>query len=241
MASVNSVHTEDETGIVLVVDDVRANRFVIERVLAKIGCTVTSAANGPDGLQLADECPPDVALVDVMMPDMDGYEVCRRLKGDPRTKDTPVIMVTALSEIEDVEKAFDTGAMDYVCRPFNPRELIVRVRNALRLKHQEDRLRLFQAKLSRELELAGVLLETMLSMPPMLTGMVQVSTAYTPSLNVSGDVFDRVLLRDGRVCVYVADAAGHGVAAAMVSSLLKATFTEVIHSPPPLPAFNALL
>ncbi len=224
------MRVDAEYGNVLVVDDVSENRFVIERVLAKTGCTVTSAANGRDGLSLADECPPDVALVDVMMPDMDGYEVCRRLKQDPRTKDTSVIMVTALSEVEDVEKAFDSGAMDYVCRPFNSRELVVRVRNALRLKHQEDRLRLFQSKLSRELELAGALQETMLSMPPMLTGMIQVSTAYRPSLNVSGDLFDRVLLRDGRVCVYVADAAGHGVAAAMVSSLLKATFTEVIHS-----------
>ena len=225
-----AAHMDRTDGHVLVVDDVRANRFVLERMLSKVGCSVTSAEDGPTALRLSREFPPDLALIDVMMPGMSGYEVCRRLKEDPRTKDTPVIMVTALSEIEDLEEGFDAGAMDYICRPFNPRELVVRVRNALRLKHQEDRLRLFQARLSRELELAGVLQETMLSMPPLLSGTVHVSTAYKPSLNVSGDLFDRVLLPDGRVCLYVADCAGHGVAAAMVSSLLKATFTEVIHS-----------
>jgi sigma-B regulation protein RsbU (phosphoserine phosphatase) len=230
MRSDGSVYEDEGTGDVLVVDDVRANRFVMERVLSKMGCRVTSAACGPDALRLAVESPPDLALVDVMLPDMDGYEVCRRLLAEPRTRFTPVIMVTALSEIEDIEKAFDAGAMDYICRPFNPRELVVRARNAIRLKRQEDRLRLFQVKLSRELELAGALQETMLSMPPLLTGTMRVSTAYRPSLNVSGDVFDRVLLPDGRMCLYVADVAGHGVAAAMVSSLLKATFTEVIHS-----------
>jgi sigma-B regulation protein RsbU (phosphoserine phosphatase) len=219
----------DEAGSVLVVDDVRANRFVLERTLSQAGCTVTSVDNGQDALRLAKESPPDLALVDVMMPGINGYEVCARLKEDPRTANVPVIMVTALSEIEDLETSFDAGAMDYIARPFNPRELIVRVRNALRLKHQEDRLRRFQSKVSMELSLAGSLQKTMLAIPPLVTDVVQVSTAYRPSLKVSGDVFDRVVLGDGRLCVYMADVAGHGVAAAMVSSLLKATMTEVLH------------
>ena len=223
-------HTEQADGHVLVVDDVRANRFVLERMLSRIGCTVTSAESGPMALQLAKEFPPDLALVDVMMPDMDGYEVCRRLKADQRTWDAPVIMVTALSEIEDLETGFDAGAMDFICRPFNPRELIVRVRNALQLKHQGDRLRRFQDRMSRELELAGALQATMLLVPPLLTDEVHVSTAYRPSFNVSGDLFGRVILPSGRLCIYVADVAGHGVAAAMLSSLLKAIFTDVIQS-----------
>jgi sigma-B regulation protein RsbU (phosphoserine phosphatase) len=220
----------DMRGQVLVVDDVRSNRFVLERMLARIGCTVTSVDNGESALRVARESPPDLALVDVMMPDMDGYEVCRRLKADLRTQDTPVIMVTALTEIEDLETGFDAGAMDYICRPFNPRELVVRVRNALQLKHQGDRLRRFQERMSHELELAGALQATMLSVPPLLSHDLYISTAYRPSFNVSGDLFDRVLLPSGRYCVYVADVAGHGVAAAMLSSLLKAIFTDVLQS-----------
>ena len=223
-------YSVDTHGRVLVVDDVRTNRLVLERTLSKLGYEVTSVGNGADALRLAKESPPDLALVDIMMPGMDGYEVCRRLKADPQTRDTQVIMVTALTEIEDLETGFEAGAMDYVCKPFNPRELVVRVRNALQLKHQGDRLRHFQTRMSRELELAGALQATMLSVPPLLLDDVHVSTAYRPSFNVSGDLFDRVVLPNGRLCVYVADVAGHGVAAAMLSSLLKAIFTDVIQS-----------
>ena len=221
---------ERADGHVLVVDDVRANRFVLERMLSQMGCSVTSAEDGPSALQLAKEAPPDLALVDVMMPGMDGYEVCRRLKSHNRTKDVPVIMVTALSEIEDLETAFDAGAMDYVCRPFNPRELIVRVRNALQLKHQGDCLRRFQDRMSHELDLAGALQTTMLSIPPLLNSKIQVATAYRPSFKVSGDFYDRITLPNGLVCLYVVDVMGHGVAAAMLSSLLKAIFTDVVRS-----------
>ena len=231
MAEGDLTERPDQThGHVLVVDDVRANRFLLERMLSRIGCSVTSAENGKTALAMAREFPPDLVLLDVMMPEMNGYEVCRHLKDDLRTRDTPVIMVTAMNEIEDLETGFDAGAMDYVCRPFNPRELVVRVRNALQLKHQGDRLRRFQERMSRELELAGALQATMLSVPPLLLEDVHVSTAYRPSFNVSGDLFDRVVLPNGRLCVYVADVAGHGVAAAMLSSLLKATFTDVIQS-----------
>lgn len=217
-------------GSVLVVDDVRANRFILERTLTKLGCTVTSVDNGADAVRIARESLPDLALVDVLMPGMDGYAVCSRLKEDPKTRDIPVIMVTALNEIEDLETGFDAGAMDYICRPFNPRELVVRVRNALQLKHQSDQLRRFGKRMSRELQLAGTLQQTMLSMPPLLTDELHVGTDYRPSLQVSGDLFDRMTMADGRVCFYVADISGHGVAAAMLSSVLRSIFADVIHA-----------
>lgn len=220
----------DTAGSVLVVDDVRVNRLILEPILSQLGCVVTSVDNGLDALRLAKEAPPDLALVDVLMPGMDGYEVCRQLKADSRTRDTPVIMVTSLNEIEDLETGFDAGAMDYIGRPFNPRELVVRVRNALQLKHQGDQLRRFGERMSRELQLAETLQETMLSMPPMLMDELHICSAYQPSLQVSGDFFDRLSLADGCVCFYVADVAGHGVAAAMLSSVLKALFTDVLHS-----------
>ncbi len=171
---------------------------------------------------------PELMLVDVAMPTMNGYEVCENVKTDPLTQDIPIIMVTAKNEIEDVERAFDIGAMDYIRKPFDPRELIVRVRTALELKHSSDALHRWTRKMSRELELAGSFQRTLMSTAPFLTQEIEVRIAYRPSLDVGGDVFDIIPLSDGRICVYASDICGHGVAQAMLSSMVKATLAELI-------------
>ncbi len=217
-------------GRVLVVDDEPTNRLTLQMVLQKAGCTVSLASCGSDALELAQQNPPDLALVDVMMPEMDGFEVCQRLKADKKTRHTPVIMVTSLQDVQDLEKAFNAGATDYVTKPFRARELLARVRNSLILKEKTDALRRQKQKLAREIELAGSLQQTMLELPPFLSDELFISYEYRPSMNVSGDMFDQVVLPDGRLCVYLADAAGHGVAAALMSSFLKSAALDVVRS-----------
>jgi sigma-B regulation protein RsbU (phosphoserine phosphatase) len=224
------VETVALDGRVLVVDDEPTNRLTLQLVLKKAGCTVQVASSGPEGLELAQRTPPDLALVDVMMPGMDGFEVCRQLKQNKKTSDIPVIMVTSLQDVDDLEKGFKAGATDYVTKPFRARELLARVRNTLMLKQKTDTLRRQTQRLSSEMELAGRLQAAMLSLPPFLESSMLASFAYQPSMNVSGDVYDRVFLPDGRVCVYLADAAGHGVAAALMSSFLKSATQEVVRS-----------
>ena len=214
-------------GRVLVVDDERPNRAVMSKLLRAIGCEVIEAATGEVAIELARRHAPDLALVDVMMPGLSGYDVCRYMRQNPATMNIPVILVTARREVEDVEHGFDLGAFDYIRKPFNSRELIARVRNAMALKHSSDDMRLRQEKMSRELELAGSLQRKLFPTDPVFLGDFEIHVAYQPSLTVGGDVFDVIRLPGDGFCVYVGDVAGHGVAPALVSTLLKAVVSEV--------------
>jgi two-component system, cell cycle response regulator len=130
------------TARVLVVDDVELNVKLLEAKLSSEYYQVIPAYNGPAALQLADSEPPDIVLLDVMMPRMDGFEVCRRLKENPRTTDIPVVMVTALSDIADRLRGLEAGADDFLTKPVNDIALFARVRSLVRLKRMMEELRL---------------------------------------------------------------------------------------------------
>ena len=118
--------------VVIVVEDESDIREVIEHNLCREGYVVRATPNGEDGLHLARTASPDLVLLDLMLPGLDGVEVCRRLKADPVTRSIPVIMVTAKGEESDVVRGLDVGADDYVAKPFSPKELLARVKAVLR-------------------------------------------------------------------------------------------------------------
>src|ERR1700723_2753521 len=130
------------TARVLVVDDVELNVKLLEARLWSEYFEVVPAYNGPTALELADTELPDIILLDVMMPRMDGFEVCRRLKANPRTTDIPVVMVTALSDIADRLRGLEAGADDFLTKPVNDIALFARVRSLVRLKRMMEELRL---------------------------------------------------------------------------------------------------
>src|SRR5580693_9047462 len=130
------------TARVLVVDDVELNVKLLEAKLSSEYFQVLPAFNGLTALDLADTELPDIILLDVMMPRMDGFEVCRRLKANPRTADIPVVMVTALSDIADRLRGLEAGADDFLTKPVNDIALFARVRSLVRLKRMMDELRL---------------------------------------------------------------------------------------------------
>ncbi|MCF7837293.1 MAG: SpoIIE family protein phosphatase [Candidatus Marinimicrobia bacterium] len=214
-------------GHILIVDDERPNRVFLRKLLTANGARVVEAANGAEALEQAGREPPDLALVDVNMPGISGYEVCQSLTRGAATAATAVIMVTARSTVEDVERAFSLGAFDYIRKPFHTRELLARVRHALQIKQQNDALRQWQARLAREMELAGALQRKLLSTRPFFQPSFEVRSAYQSSQSVGGDVFETIALPDGRVCIYVGDVSGHGVGPALISTLLKALVNEV--------------
>jgi putative two-component system response regulator len=125
---------------VLVVDDGAANRELIEACLADVECEVRLAADGPRALRMIESSRPDLVLLDVQMPGMDGYEVCRRIKADPGLRLVPVVMITALDSTDDRVTALEAGADDFMSKPVERVELVARVRSALRLKSVIDRL-----------------------------------------------------------------------------------------------------
>ena len=134
---------------VLVVDDNEQNLELLVAYLEDLRCDTIAASTGVEALEIVKEKMPDLVLLDVMMPKMSGFEVCRRLKGDTQTAHIPVIMVTALSELADIERAIDSGTDDFLSKPVNKWELITRVKTMLRLKNLTDKLERTLAYLSQ--------------------------------------------------------------------------------------------
>src|SRR5882724_11284147 len=130
------------TARVLVVDDVELNVRLLTAKLASAYFEVVSADNGPAALEMVEAELPDIILLDVMMPRMDGFEVCRLLKANPVTADIPVVMVTALSDVSDRLRGLEAGADDFLTKPVNDTALFARVRSLVRLKRMMDELRL---------------------------------------------------------------------------------------------------
>jgi len=123
---------------ILIVDDVPDNIRVLSRMLVDDGHQVSAATNGRAALKLAASCAPDLILLDVMMPEMDGYQVCAALKADALLKAIPVIFITALSDAEDETRGLALGAVDYIAKPFKEAIVRLRVRTHLELKRQRD-------------------------------------------------------------------------------------------------------
>jgi len=131
---------EEKTPTVLVVDDNQQNLELLQAYLEDVDCETVPARDGVEALEIIGKEPPDLILLDVMMPKMSGFEVCKRIKNDPHTCDIPVIMVTALNEFGDIEHGIDSGTDDFISKPVNKLELTTRVKTMLKLKHLSDKL-----------------------------------------------------------------------------------------------------
>jgi len=125
---------------ILVVDDNAQNLELIVAYLDSLGVQVDTAVDGVEALEKVQQADYNLILLDIMMPKMSGFEVCPKLKSDPKTRDIPVIMVTALNELTDIERAIASGTDDFVSKPVNRLELITRVRSLLRVSHLKSEL-----------------------------------------------------------------------------------------------------
>lgn len=137
-----------KTPIILVVDDNQQNLELLQAYLEDIDCETIPAFDGSEAMDIIADTPPDLILLDVMMPKMSGFEVCRRLKNDTKTAGIPIIMVTALTEFGDIERGIDSGTDDFISKPVNKLELLTRVKTMLKLKHLSDKLERTLAYLS---------------------------------------------------------------------------------------------
>ncbi|MSR25416.1 MAG: response regulator [Planctomycetaceae bacterium] len=133
---------------VLIADDNEPNRELLEVYLADIECDIATAVDGKDTLEKVATFHPDVILLDVMMPKLSGFEVCQRLKADPATSPIMVLMVTALGELGDIERAVESGTDDFLSKPVNRVELVKRVENMLKLRHVTDELERLRSYIS---------------------------------------------------------------------------------------------
>ena len=144
--------------LVLLVDDNEQNLELLEAYLDPLGCSIETALDGVEAITRLEDSSrprPDLVLLDVMMPRMSGFDVCRRLKDNPATRSIPVMMVTALNEVGDIERGVESGTDDFVTKPVNKLELLTRVKSLLKVAHLERELDRTEAYI-RELENAGL-------------------------------------------------------------------------------------
>ena len=125
---------------VLIADDNEQNVELLQAYLEELGCRVLSAHDGQQTLEAVKAEKPDLILLDIMMPKVSGFEICRKLKGDPETASIPICIVTALTEVGDIERAVEAGTDDFLSKPINRWELLTRVRSLLRVRHLQSEL-----------------------------------------------------------------------------------------------------
>src|SRR3954469_2694213 len=210
-----------EQKLILVVDDTPLNISVITGALKDTYKTKV-ATSGAKALAIAaaDE-KPELILLDVMMPEMDGYEVCRRLKADPTTREIPVIFLTAQTEVEDETRGFQVGAVDYVHKPFSPAVMKARVHTHLVLRETREKLAQQLLAIQKELETARLIQQSILpEAVPQIDGL-DIAARYVPMTAVAGDFYDFIGVDSQHVGILVADVSGHGMPAALIASMLK--------------------
>jgi phosphoserine phosphatase RsbU/P len=228
------MQSADQKQTVLVVDDTPSNIQIVNSILKDV-YKVRIATNGAKALELVKVAPPpNLILLDVMMPDMDGYEVCTRLKLDPDTRDIPVIFLTAQTEIEDETRGFEVGAVDYIHKPFSPAIVKARVETHLVLRGIREQLALRLREIQKELETARQIQFSILpEKTPKMAG-VDIAARYIPMTSVAGDFYDFIVVDEQHLGILVADVSGHGMPAALIASMLKiALAAQVPHAADP--------
>jgi sigma-B regulation protein RsbU (phosphoserine phosphatase) len=211
----------DEVKTLLLVDDEPANIQIVNSILKDIYKT-RIATNGAKALELASQVPaPDLILLDVMMPEMNGYEVCSRLKSADHTRDIPVIFLTGQTEIDDETKGFEVGAVDYIHKPFSPAVVQARVRTHLVLRGIREQLASQLKTIQGEMDTARQIQLSILPREiPAIKGL-DIAARYIPMTSVAGDFYDFIPIDEKRIGILVADVSGHGMPAALISSMLK--------------------
>jgi sigma-B regulation protein RsbU (phosphoserine phosphatase) len=222
---------------ILIVDDTPENIQVLMETL-KNQYAIVAAINGEKALKMAVADPkPDLILLDIMMPVMDGYEVCRRLKADDRVRDIPIIFVTAKTEVEDETLGFELGAVDYITKPFSIPVVRARVKAHLDLKKlrdlevtQRQELQALLGRLNNELAEAADYVRFILPQP--LTGEpLTANWRFVPSTMLGGDALGYHWVDEDSFAIYLVDVCGHGVGAALHSvSVLNVLRSENLHN-----------
>jgi phosphoserine phosphatase RsbU/P len=215
--------------LILIVDDTPTNIGVISGAL-KDSYKTKIATNGEKALALASaEEKPDLILLDIVMPGMDGYEVCSRLKSDPATSEIPVIFLTGQTGAEDETRGFEVGAVDYVHKPFSPAVVRARVRSHILLREARAQLAAQLLALNNELEMARqIQLSILPHSIPQLPGL-GIAARFLPMTSVAGDFYDFIQIDDKHIGILIADVSGHGLPSALIASMLQVALKGQAH------------
>ena len=218
---------------ILVVDDDAMSRRVLGQLLSAAGYNCRVCKDGAEALDTIHEKPPSVLLLDFDMPGPNGAEVLRRLRSDqdPAVAQIPAIMLTAHGSEQSEVSCLQAGADDFVTKPVNSSVLRARIETQLRLRsmrrqleRQNDELEKWRRDLERDLAAARLTQQSLIPQKPLLLPGWQIATCYRPVIQVGGDIYGWLRMRDRRVLFWIADGTGHGAAAALLTTLAKLLF-----------------
>jgi serine phosphatase RsbU (regulator of sigma subunit) len=209
---------------ILLVEDNKANLQMLYDLLETTGCRLLIARNGETALSVARKMLPNLILLDIMMPGIDGFEVCRRLKVEPETKGIPVIFLSALDKTDDKVKGLQVGAVDYISKPFQPEEVIARVNTHLTIHRLSREVQDQKDRLEHELAVVSHLQRRIIPQQlPNLPGL-RLAVHYATSRFAGGDYYDAVNLPNGGCGLLMADAEGHSAPATVLMAMTCALF-----------------
>ncbi|MFH1742305.1 MAG: SpoIIE family protein phosphatase [bacterium] len=228
---------------ILAVDDSKLNVFLLQKTLGAENYEVIAAYSGEEALRRIREDNPDLVLLDVMMPGMDGYEVCREIKRycESETRFIPVVLLTALDNVESKITGLESGADEYLVKPLDRDELLARVRSMLRIKDLQERLLQMNSQLNQaqkiieeELKIVGQIQRSFLPSTFPKHEKIDIASSYLPSSQAGGDYFDIIEVDEHNLGIVMADVTGHGASAAVVMAvthLLMRSFVNTFKFP----------
>src|SRR5678815_2852286 len=222
-----------EDNPILVVDDDRASRRLLVRTLTAAGYSCAEAESGEEALAFARKQPPRLLLLDYDMPGLDGADVSKQIRADPSpaVAQIPTIMLTGHGGEESEVLCLQAGADDFVTKPIHPQVLRARIETQLRLRSmreqllkQNEELEAWRGNLEQDLDAAQRTQRSLSpATPPTLPGW-EIAAFYRPVIQVGGDIYGWLRMRDGRTVFWIADGTGHGAAAALLTTLAKLLF-----------------
>jgi serine phosphatase RsbU (regulator of sigma subunit) len=231
------------TSNILIVDDTPANLRLLMGILRDVGYKVRPVNNGQRALATIKKEQPDLILLDIMMPDMNGYQVCEHLKASAQTREIPVIFISALNETFDKVKAFSVGGIDYITKPFQAEEVLARVETHLKLHELQRQLQAENLRMRAELDVARHLQKMLLPKDKELEAIESLDIAgfMESAEEVGGDYYD-VLQHNGRILFAIGDVTGHGLESGALAIMVQSAIRTLLahHETEPVKFFSSL-
>ena len=219
-----------EDFLILIVDDSPTNRFVLRKNLTHEGYDLIEAENAEAALKMLEHHKPELILLDVVMPDMTGFDLCRLLKQQEATREIPIIFITTLDSPEDKIHGLELGAVDFITKPFNTAEILARVRTQVTLRQMYRTILETNQRIAKDLETARQIQRNLL---PVQDGTfsekhIAFEYVYIPCDELGGDFFDIYQISEHKLLFYILDVSGHGVASSLITIFTKMFFS--VHS-----------
>lgn len=207
---------------VLIIDDTTVNIMLLQTILKQSGYKVFTAKSGPEGRKIAIEEQPGIILLDVIMPEEDGFETCQKLKENAATADIPIVFISSLKDTKNIVKGLTVGGIDYISKPFQREEVLARVKNYLKLRHTYLRVIEEQAGRLKQIQDA----QQSILVNPADIPEAQFGIYYHPIHEAGGDFYDVFEISSGVFGYFIADISGHDLAASYTTSALKALIRQ---------------